>query len=289
MSTIERRAHRLSVLWQHLVPQHALASLMHRFARARSRALRNLSIRWFVRHYGVDMSTALDGDPERYEHFNAFFTRALRADARPMCSSPSSLVSPVDGRVGQVGEIGDGLLLQAKGQCYRVEDLLAGESATEFLGGQFATLYLSPRDYHRVHMPLTGELHRMHYVPGRLFSVNQAAVRFVPRLFARNERVICSFRTELGLMALILVGAIFVGGLETVWHGAITPPRGKPINRRYVGSEALTLVRGAEMGRFNMGSTVILLLPSRSITWEPSLCEGATIEMGQRIGSIRSA
>jgi phosphatidylserine decarboxylase len=198
-------------------------------------------------------------------------------------------VSPVDGEVGQVGTIAQGRLLQAKGLHYGLEDLLAEEDAAEFQGGEFATLYLSPRDYHRVHMPLTGELRRMRYVPGRLFSVNRAATRWVPRLFARNERVICSFRTELGSMALILVGALLVAGLETVWHGPITPPRGRPLDRHYPSGDAMTLARGAEMGRFNMGSTVILLLPPGSVTWEPTLGEGAKVKMGERIATHRSA
>lgn len=243
------------------------------------------AIRWFVRRFDVDLSEAVESDPAVYPTFNAFFTRALKADVRPLAPDPVEWVSPCDGRISQIGAIQSGNLLQAKGRDYSVIELLGGDAALarEFAQGQFATIYLSPRDYHRVHMPCAGRLRTMIHVPGRLFSVSPATVQQVPRLFARNERLVCVFETDLGPMALVLVGAINVAAIETVWAGLVTPPAGQEITRRDYGNDIgmlINLVRGQEMGRFNMGSTVILLAPS-SAGFSPDWQAGMPVRLGQ--------
>ncbi len=271
---------------QHLLPQHMLSALMHKLARVEQPIVKNTLIRLAMRHYHIDMSTAQQADYRRYPHFNAFFTRALKPGARPLPDDPKVIVSPVDGTVSQAGDIApDGLLFQAKGRHFSLEQLLGGKSqyAAWFNGGRFATLYLSPRDYHRIHCPMNASLQAMIHVPGRLFSVNPAATRVIAGLFARNERVIALFETDFGPMALIMVGAIFVSSIETVWAGEITPPSGSRIREwRYDGS--LRFARGEEIGRFNMGSTVIVLVGSQAPAWSPRLHPGAAVLMGQRLG-----
>jgi len=280
-----RPAERLFVAVQHLLPQHLLSALMYRVARWRWRPFRDVLIGWFVRHYRVDMSLAAEPDPKSYPSFNAFFTRALRPGARPLAADPETLLCPADGALSQMGEIRDGFLFQAKGHSYTALDLLGGDAreAASFAGGAFATIYLSPRDYHRVHMPLEGVLTAMTHIPGRLFSVNAVTARAVPGLFARNERVVCLFDTSVGPMALILVGAIFVGSMETVWAGQVTPPLQ---GGRRPAAGAVRLGRGEEMGRFNMGSTVILLLPQGAVTVDPGLKYGDPLCMGQALGRL---
>jgi len=278
---------RLFVAMQYLLPQHLLSALMYRLTRLSWRPLRVFLIRAFVRHFRVDMGQALEPDLAVYPSFNAFFTRAIRPEVRPLPPEAEALTCPADGALSQFGAIVAGRLFQAKGLDYRLEELVGDPDwATRFAGGTFATIYLSPRDYHRVHMPATGQLSAMIHVPGRLFSVNQATSRLVPRLFARNERVVCLFEAETGPFALILVGAIFVGSMETVWAGEITPARGLSPRRHYEGAEAPCLARGAEMGRFNMGSTVILLFPAGQVTWEAGLVPGMRLRMGQRLGRL---
>lgn len=285
-------ADRLFVALQSLIPQRWLSARLYRLARLTWPPLKDLMIRAFIRHYRVDLSEALEPDPRAYPHFNAFFTRALKADARPMDPDPQAILSPVDGVISQIGTIDEGRLFQAKGHTYRVEELLAlapGEPHP-FAGGRFATLYLSPRDYHRIHMPLAGRLEQMVYVPGRLFGVNSATAALVPHLFARNERLICRFATEAGPMAVILVGALIVGGLETVWAGEITPPHRGPEPERWdypPEAPSIQLARGQELGRFNLGSTVILLLPGQTAEWDPKRVAGSPIKVGQRLGSWR--
>ncbi len=280
-----RLTERLFVAVQHLLPQHLLSALMYRVARWRWRPFKDTLIGWFVRHFRVDMGLAAEPDPRAYQSFNAFFTRALRPGARPLAADPTALLCPADGALSQMGEVRDGVLFQAKGHSYRALDLLGGDvqAAAAFAGGAFATIYLSPRDYHRVHMPLEGALTAMTHIPGRLFSVNSVTARAVPRLFARNERVVCLFDTKVGPMALILVGAIFVGSMETVWAGQVTPPL--PDVRRPVSGE-VCLGRGEEMGRFNMGSTVILLLPAGAVDLDPGLKPGDPLCMGQALGRL---
>ena len=280
---------RLFVGLQYLLPQHALSNAMFWLTQRRWPVLVHWIIRRYARIFGVDLSEAAEPDPRAYASFNAFFTRALKPDARPWPTAAEAIGCPVDGRVSQAGLIDDDRLLQAKGHDYSLAALLGGshDLAARFRGGLFATLYLSPRDYHRIHMPIAGRLSATIQVPGRLFSVNPTTVARVPGLFARNERLICLFETEAGPMAVILVGAIFVGSIETVWAGRLTPPRARTISVRDAGAHAhgLNLARGEELGRFNMGSTVILLFPAGAARWESLLEAGAVVRCGQRIGT----
>jgi phosphatidylserine decarboxylase len=270
---------------QHLLPHRLLTALMYHATRLGFRPWKNWQIRWFMQRYGVDISEAPSADPNYYAHFNAFFTRPLRAGSRPLDGDAQTILCPADGVISAIGDIRAGKLLQAKGQHYSLHTLLGADDgrAALFDGGRFATLYLSPRDYHRVHMPVAGRLREMTYIPGRLFSVNFATTRAVPRLFTRNERLVCLFDTELGPMALILVGAMLVAGIETVWSGQqVTPPHGQKMRTwRYDGESAIRLARGEEMGRFNAGSTVILLFPADRIDWLDELESGTGVRMGQ--------
>lgn len=248
-----------ALLWP--LPQHALSRLVHAFARLRAGGFTHWLIRRFAAAFKVNLAEAAAPQPTAYDSFNAFFTRALAADARPIAGDAATLVCPADSHISQIGDIRAGRLIQAKGMDFSLETLLGDTLLAErYQGGRFTTLYLSPRDYHRVHMPLAGRLELMTHVPGRLFSVNGKTTRAVPGLFARNERVVCHFSTEQGPLALILVGAIFVGSIETVWAGEVTPPRGRQLQSwDYRHQSPIELARGAEMGRFNMGSTVIVL------------------------------
>lgn len=280
---------RLFVALQHLLPQHALSHLMHRLARARWRPFKTVIIRSFARLYRINMSEALEPDLSAYPSFNAFFTRVLAPEARPLDPNPDAILCPVDGAISQIGAIENATLIQAKGQHYRVADLLGGDTAraATFEGGRFATIYLSPRDYHRIHMPLAGHPVEMVHVPGRLFSVNAATAALVPGLFARNERLVAHLETTAGPMVLVLVGAIFVGGIETVWDGVITPPHTTGEPRRWSSQgEAGALERGAEMGRFNLGSTVIALFPPGLMEWDASLAPGQAVRLGQGLGTV---
>jgi phosphatidylserine decarboxylase len=276
---------------QRLLPHRLLTALMYRCTRCRFRPWKNWQIRWFIARYRVDIREALHGDPASYEHFNAFVTRALRPGSRPVEGDADSIVCPADGAISAIGEIRSGSLLQAKEQYYSLHTLLGGDDARTALfdNGRFATLYLSPRDYHRVHMPMDGRLREMTYIPGRLFSVNFATARVLPRLFTRNERLVCVFDTALGPMALVLVGAMLVAGMETVWSGPVVPPHGATQRHwRYEGDNAPVLARGAEMGRFNTGSTVILVFPRERIDWLESLASGSAVRMGQALGRVEN-
>jgi phosphatidylserine decarboxylase len=281
-------ARRLFVALQYPLPQHGLSALMFYLARRRLGVLTRLAISAFVRVFHVDLDEADPADLRAYPSFNAFFTRALVEDARPMTGAADLLLSPVDGAVSQAGDIDGQQLIQAKGRSYTLNELVGGNGrlTDSFRNGLFATLYLSPRDYHRIHMPIGGRLRRMIHVPGRLFSVNPTTAAGVPRLFARNERVICEFDTAIGPLGLILVGAIFVGSIETVWAGRITPPRGRHIRTTDYGDAGPALARGVELGRFNMGSTVILLLPPGSARWSPTLIPEAIVRCRSEIGRI---
>ncbi|WP_316368310.1 archaetidylserine decarboxylase [Candidatus Thiodiazotropha sp. CDECU1] len=281
-------AQSLFVGLQYILPHHLLSSLMHSIARIELKPLKDLLIRQAIKWYTVDMQEALQSDPAQYRCFNDFFTRALRPDARPVTQESNQLASPADGTLSQAGDIEAGFLFQAKGHDYSLLELLGGDSEMSrlFEDGNFATIYLSPRDYHRLHMPVSGRLKRMLHVPGRLFSVNETTCRKVPRLFARNERVICLFETDLGPMAMILVGAIFVSSIETVWAGTVTPVQQRVNSWDYAPQSepaAIELDRGEEMGRFNMGSTVILLFPKDALEWMEDLTAGSTVRMGQAI------
>ena len=276
---------------QYLLPHHFLSRIMLLITRIRFVAFKNFFIETFVQIFNVDMSLAIRTQPEDYVHFNDFFTRSLKSESRPIEGDEKSLVSPVDGSISQIGNINDELIFQAKGHHYTLTSLLGNDTAlaNRFLNGKFATIYLSPRDYHRIHMPVTGKLKTMLHVPGRLFSVNGRTTRMVPSLFARNERVISIFDTTHGPMALIMVGAIFVGSMETVWSGTVTPSssRKKVTVWQYDENSEIQLERGQEMGRFNMGSTVILLFPDQAIQWKESLQPDSVVNMGQQLGNTK--
>ena len=269
---------------QYLLPQHLISRITLQLTRSKTIWFKNALIRWFIGHYDVDMRQARDSIPENYEHFNAFFTRELRAGVRSVVNGAHEVACPVDGAVSQLGSIDDGNVFQAKGRDYSLLELLGGSAdrAAPFRNGRFATLYLSPRDYHRMHMPLDGTLREMVYVPGRLFAVNRATVKVIPRVFARNERVVAIFDTPAGQMAMVLVGAINVGCIETVWHGVVTPPTRPAITTWPYGN--VNLARGEEMGRFNMGSTVVLLFEPGVMEWSEQLHAGSAIQMGQLLG-----
>lgn len=273
------------------LPHHGLSRLVHAAARGTAPAWKDFLLRQFLRRFVVNLGEAANPDPHAYPSFNAFFTRELAPDARPIDTDPSAIVSPVDGGVSQAGRIADGRIIQAKGRSYSALELLGGdrERAEPFRDGQFATLYLSPRDYHRVHMPVDGVLREMVYVPGRLFPVHATAVRTVPRVFARNERVAALFDTPAGPMAMVLVGALFVGSIETVWAGEITPGSRRQVTVTAYPPEDIRLARGAEMGRFNMGSTVILMFAGDAIRWRDALRADAPVRMGRAIADIAHA
>ena len=278
---------RMAVLPQYLLPKQAMTLLAGQIAGARGGAMTTRLIRWFIERYRVDMAEAANPDPAAYATFNDFFTRALAPGARPLADA--DLVCPVDGAISQFGAIEGDALLQAKGHTFTVQALVGGDAtlARPFLDGHFATLYLSPKDYHRVHLPCAGRLVRMIHVPGELFSVNPTTVRGVPNLFARNERVVCVFEGERGPFVQVLVGATIVGSIATVWHGVVNPPRpGQVRDWRYEGAKAVSLDKGAEMGRFLLGSTVVLLFPKGPLAFNPAWKPGAAIRMGEAMASL---
>jgi phosphatidylserine decarboxylase len=282
---------RFKVLLLYLLPHHPLSRIVQWIARCQHFPLRKSFTLWFIHHYKVDMSEALEPDPETYLDFNSFFTRALRPEARPIDQESGQISCPADSTISQLGDIQVTEIFQAKGHFYSLSELLGGseERAQPFISGRFATTYLSPGDYHRVHMPLSGRLMEMTYIPGRLFSVAPDYTESVPRLFARNERVVCIFQTEAGPMAVVLVGAIFVGSIETVWAGEITPPRGRGIRvTSYAAADnAIQLERGEEMGRFNMGgSTIIVLFGPECVKWQSGLMPEMRIQYGQTWGHV---
>lgn len=277
-----------SVILQTLLPHHLLSRIMLHFLRIRVEWMKNLQIGFVIQRFNVDMSEVETPELSGFEHFNAFFTRAMKAGARPIAAADdtNSYCSPVDGTVSQFGNIREGQLMQAKGIDYSLLELVGDDPslAEKFSNGHFATIYLSPRDYHRIHIPAGGKLKSMTYIPGRLFSVADQLVKNLPNLFNRNERVVCLFETDNGPMVVILVGAIFVGCMETVWHGTVTPPHRHAIEQtEYDAANAPLLTKGQEMGRFNMGSTVIVLWPDQAMTWDKNFTCGAAVQMGQEI------
>lgn len=273
---------------QHLAPHHLISRLYGVAAQCRIPAAKNWMIDTFIRRYSVDMSQALEPEPHAYEHFNAFFTRALRPDARPLDVDAGAVLCPADGAVSQLGDIHAGRVFQAKGHDFGTVDLLGGSPlrAAPFENGTFATVYLAPKDYHRVHMPIAGTLREMVYVPGRLFSVNPLTARNVPALFARNERVVCIFDTVLGPMAVVLVGAMIVASIETVWAGLVAPDKKAVTTTLYDANPApIRLEKGEEMGRFKLGSTVVVLFGKDAVRWRDGLGEGAAVSMGEAMGA----
>jgi phosphatidylserine decarboxylase len=280
---------RLAVLPQYLLPKQLLTSFAGRVASARGGALTTALIRWFIGRYGVNMAEAADGDPAAYATFNEFFTRPLKVGARPLAAA--DLVSPVDGAVSQCGPIRGDAIYQAKGHTYTTRALVGGDAAlaARFTDGAFATLYLSPRDYHRIHMPCTGRLVRMWHVPGDLFSVNPVTARGIPGLFARNERVVCEFDGPRGPFVLVLVGATIVGSMATSWHGQVNPPRPGGVREWRYDAGAVSLAQGEEMGRFLLGSTVVLLFPPDTASFAADWREGRAIRMGEAMGAFAPA
>ncbi len=266
---------------QHVLPKRALTSLAGWAASARGGALTTAFIRWFIGRYGVNMAEAQQPDPAAYQSFNDFFTRPLKQGARSLATS--IWVSPVDGAISQLGPIRKDQVFQAKGHSYSTTALVGGDAALakQFEDGHFATLYLSPKDYHRIHMPCDGRLLRMIHVPGELFSVNPATARGVPGLFARNERVVCLFETPHGPMVLTLVGATIVGSMATTWHGVVNPPRPGQIRDWRYDDQAISFRQGDEMGRFLLGSTVVMLFPKGPLAFEKDWLPERAIRMGE--------
>lgn len=275
-------------LSQTVLPHHALSQLMSKFTHCENVAFKNFLIRQISARYGVNWDESITQDLNAFKSFNEFFTRELKPNARPLTSEHGAIASPADGVVSQAGKITKGDIFQAKGKSFTVTDLLGGDTqrAEKFNDGAFSTIYLSPKDYHRLHMPLTGTLREMVHIPGRLFSVNGATTDAVPRLFARNERVVAIFDTEIGQMALVLVGAIFVSSIETVWHGVVTPPTIKTVRTWQYENNAPELEMGAEMGRFNMGSTIIVLFEKDKMAWNADFNAGKTVNVGEKIGTM---
>jgi len=272
---------RLAVLPQYLLPKQALTALAGKAAGAQAGKLTTTVVDWFVQRYKVDMAEAANPDTASYPTFNAFFTRALKPGARPLAQA--GLICPVDGAISQFGAVQRDQILQAKGHHYSTTALVGGDAAlaAQFVDGSFATLYLSPRDYHRIHMPCDGRLQRMIHVPGALFSVNPTTARGVPGLFARNERVVCVFESQHGPFVLALVGATIVGSMATVWHGVVNPPRpGRLRDWRY-DDQRIELKQGEEMGRFLLGSTVVMLFPKPTLRFNPSWSAGRAIRLGE--------
>jgi phosphatidylserine decarboxylase len=280
------------VALQYVLPKHALSRLIYSVARSHSPAVRNTFLRIFLRSYHINMSEAAQQDPFAYRSFNDFFTRALRPGVRPVDHEAGVVVSPVDGTVSQCGPIEEEQLFQAKGHHYSLQELLAGdaEAAAAYRNGSFACIYLAPFNYHRIHMPYEGTVRNNVYVPGELFSVNAVTARGVPSVFARNERLICDFVTPLGRMAVILVGALFVGSIETVHCGEVNPPpRGRKSPVRVATGLGRQFAKGEELGRFNMGSTVVLLFERNRIAWDPTLVAESTVQLGRPIArAVRS-
>ena len=276
-----------AVLLQYLLPHRLLSRGAYALARSRTAFVKNTLIDQVVKRFGVNLAEAADPNPRNYPHFNAFFTRALKAGARQAPADPRRLAHPADGKVSQAGRIEGGRIFQAKGQDYTAAELLGdAEYATAFDDGHFVNVYLSPRDYHRVHMPLAGTLRETVHVPGRLFSVAPFTVAAVPRLFARNERLVCHFDGEHGPFAVVLVGAMLVSSVETVWSGLEIPPYARAVTRKSWMGKGIRLERGAELGRFNMGSTVILLFPPGRVAWAPDAAGGAKVRVRSRLGRL---
>jgi phosphatidylserine decarboxylase len=280
---------RLAVLPQYLLPKQALTLLAGKFANARAGSLTTAVIRRFVARYGVDMAEAANPDIASYGSFNEFFTRPLREGARPL--APADFICPVDGAISQFGAIERDQIFQAKGHSYSTTALVGGDAAlaAQFADGSFATLYLSPRDYHRIHMPCAGRLRRMIHVPGELFSVNPSTARGVPGLFARNERVVCVFDSAHGPFVLTLVGATIVGSMATVWHGVVNPPRPGEVREWTYDDREIALAQGEEMGRFLLGSTVVMLFPAGRLAFNPDWAPARPIRLGEMMGTAPGA
>jgi phosphatidylserine decarboxylase len=278
---------RLAVLPQYLLPKVALTNFAGWVAGAKGGARTTALIRWFVGRYNVNMDEALDPNIANYKTFNEFFTRALRPDARPLADA--AFICPVDGRISQFGAIDDDQIFQAKGHQFSTTALVGGDAAlaARFQHGSFANLYLSPRDYHRIHMPVDGKLTRMIYVPGELFSVNPTTARGIPGLFARNERVVCVFETAHGPFVMTLVGATIVGSMATVWHGVVNPPRLPKVTEWSYADQNIVLKKGEELGRFLLGSTVVMLFPKDVLSFNPAWQPAGPVQLGEAMAQLK--
>jgi len=283
---------KIKIALQYVMPKHLISRLVGKLAAAELGSITTAAIKWFIKQYKIDMSEAAQSEPEAYTTFNNFFTRALKPGVRPLFDDKDYIVHPVDGAISQCGPIKDGQIFQAKGHEYSSLALLGNQAddAKRFEDGDFATIYLAPKDYHRIHMPIKGTLSKMTYVPGELFSVNPLTAENVPGLFARNERVVALFETEIGPMAMVLVGATIVASIETVWAGTVTPPTGKKVftwDYPTEGPDALTLDKGDEMGRFKLGSTVVMLFAKDALDeFAEGVAAKAVTRMGQPFAKI---
>lgn len=284
---------KIFILLQHLLPQHLISRFVGRIAECTNPMVKNTFIKWFAKRYNINMSEALVEEPTAFKNFNAFFTRELKPGVRTIDDAADAIVSPADGAISQLGDIEHGRIFQAKGRGYGLTTLLGGNAklAEQFINGSFATIYLSPRDYHRVHMPVTGTLRETIFVPGDLYSVNQTTAENVDQLFARNERLVAIFDTEQGPMAMVLVGAMIVAGIETVWSGHEAPVHRKAIRTAYQPEqrEPITLQKGEEMGRFKLGSTVVLLFGEDAVNWQETLRAESPVQLGERIATDKAA
>ena len=273
---------------QKFIPQHLLSRLIGKLADSHNIFIKNTFITWFVKRYQVDLSEAKIETANGFATFNEFFTRELKEGRREISRAPNTIASPADGAISELGAIELGSLMQAKGQYYSLAQLLANnaDQCNRYMGGSFSTIYLSPKDYHRVHMPLDGILKNMTYVPGELFSVNQATANQIPGLFARNERLVCEFSSQHGDFIMILVGAMIVAGIETVWSGHVAPVKPELKTTDFSKLQPIELKKGDEMGRFKLGSTVILLFPEKTASFTDTLANGSSLRMGEEIGII---
>ena len=279
---------------QYAMPKHLISRLVGKLAAAQAGKLTTSLIKGFIKQYGIDMSEAKYEDPAHYKTFNEFFTRPLKDGLRPIAEDKDIIAHPVDGKISQLGDVVDDRLIQAKGHDFSLQELLGGDEnvAAPFQGGKFATIYLAPKDYHRIHMPIGGKLRKMVYVPGDFFSVNPLTAENVPNLFSRNERVVAIFDTEIGPLAMVLVGATIVASIETIWAGTVTPPAGKDVftwDYPENGHNQLILNKGDEMGRFKLGSTVILLFGKDAGEWQSTLTAGSPVTLGSAIGRIKQS
>ena len=283
MAELSKKQKFLKVMF-YILPHHAVSRVVYLLTRLRGPQVKPL-IEWFVKQYGVDMEEAEETEIGYYQTFNEFFTRPLKRELRPIAPGDNTLACPCDGTISQAGPVRAGAIMQAKGRGYSALELLGGDKsmAAEFADGRFATIYLAPYNYHRMHMPLDANMQKMIHVPGRLFSVAQWTVEEIPRLFARNERLVCYFETSAGPMVMVLVGALNVAAIETVWSGLVVPPRARKISEYDYSHTRKDIAKGAEMGRFNMGSTVILLT-GKNVEWLPHIKAGQTVKMGQLMG-----
>lgn len=281
----------LKVIWQYCLPQHLLSRLVGRVAEIRVKRIKNALIRCAISRYKINLDEAISNDINDYPTFNAFFTRELKPGVRPISDDDNEVCSPVDGTISQLGTIDHNQIFQAKGHHYSIDDLLGGKDhqPASFDEGSFATIYLAPKDYHRIHMPVSGELTRMVYVPGRLFSVNPLTTSNIPNLFARNERVICYFKTTFGTIAVIMVGAMLVASIKTPWAGIIAPHRGNDIKIWDYADNTLNLSYkcGDEIGQFCFGSTVIVLFPKQGVEFAQQLKANSSLQLGQTMGHVK--